>query len=758
MNVLEFIKTNNLDYQPLKLYIKGDEKKSLKIDDYYPRQNDYRKLPKQELVRRQSNLDKVNAVAIHTDDLYVLDVDFDDDKEYEKEAIEYVEEMKKILPWKKSNTKKRGCHLYFYPEKKAKKTILKKFPFVGMEVLTGQWAWSLKEGIVHNFKNEIPTYNILEMGLSKPKKEPKKEPKREIEPKKEIEENDTTAQLILNMPKESVEKYPEWFETLVKIKTLYGESYRETAKELSRKSSKFGNFDKTWDAINVKKREGVKMLDPAEDFYNIWKDNIVVNTYNGRIEIYLYKENKKIWVRDDRCLLLKHNIAEVIKKEYYDILSNNRDDDRDIEKDRLKELMNVKNNKWRTNISEVVIQRKLAESTDNIEFDSKNYLYHFDNVTLDLTDLSSRERVKEDYCTMLGAFLKPRNTEKIEKWDSIFKSIFTDEEVRDCYKRVICNSFSGRVLQKFIVCNGGGSNGKSMLDNCWKALHKDYYYKGSCTDLCLANKGGANPSLANCNRKRFKVWSEPEEGHKLQVSTIKDISGEETINSRVLYSNNTECNMGGIAVLECNKRLGLNGDTGYSTLRRFIDFHFKSTFKAKDGITEFDSPYSEENPEGYMIADPYLETKEFRDENISDLFYYLFDFMTDEGLNYHNLPDFILPKSVKDRSNAYILDNNPLLTLIKLYCEESKGSTVTLKEIRTAMEDDTNYYQLLSKAEKRNLTAPKLKKKLQEDPQLSKNFKENCRKLDLKNVLINWKLKEEEPVEKKCVVGDSDSE
>ena len=159
-----------------------------------------------------------------------------------------------------------------------------------------------------------------------------------------------------------------------------------------------------------------------------------------------------------------------------------------------------------------------------------------------------------------------------------------------------------------------------------------------------------------------------------------------------------------------------------------------------------------------MIADPYLETKEFRDENISDLFYYLFDFMTDEGLNYHNLPDFILPKSVKDRSNAYILDNNPLLTLIKLYCEESKGSTVTLKEIRTAMEDDTNYYQLLSKAEKRNLTAPKLKKKLQEDPQLSKNFKENCRKLDLKNVLINWKLKEEEPVEKKCVVGDSDSE
>ena len=53
------------------------------------------------------------------------------------------------------------------------------------------------------------------------------------------------------MPKESVENYPEWFETLVKIKTLYGESYKEVADELSRKSSKYGNFEKTWNSINI---------------------------------------------------------------------------------------------------------------------------------------------------------------------------------------------------------------------------------------------------------------------------------------------------------------------------------------------------------------------------------------------------------------------------------------------------------------------------------------------------------------------------
>ena len=285
MNVLKFIKMNNLDYQPLKLSINGKEKKSLKIQDYYPKQNDFRKLPKNELIKRQEqNLDKVNAIAIHTDNLYIIDVDFEENEIYDQEAIDWVDKMKEILPWKKSNTKKRGLHLYFYPENKIDKKILKKFPFTGIEILTGQWAWTLKDSFVENFKDKIPVYNFLE-SKPKPKKESEPKPKKESEPKPK-KEKDNTAQLILNMPKESVENYPEWFETLVKIKTLYGESYKEVANELSRKSSKYGNFEKTWNSINIKKREGVKMLDPAEDFYNLWKDNIVVNTYNGRIEIF----------------------------------------------------------------------------------------------------------------------------------------------------------------------------------------------------------------------------------------------------------------------------------------------------------------------------------------------------------------------------------------------------------------------------------------------------------------------------------------
>ena len=99
MNVLEFIKINNLDYQPLKLSINGKEKKSLKIQDYYPKQNDFRKLPKNELIKRQEqNLDKVNAIAIHTDNLYIIDVDFEENEIYDQEAIDWVDKMKEILP------------------------------------------------------------------------------------------------------------------------------------------------------------------------------------------------------------------------------------------------------------------------------------------------------------------------------------------------------------------------------------------------------------------------------------------------------------------------------------------------------------------------------------------------------------------------------------------------------------------------------------------------------------------------------------
>jgi len=312
---------------------------------------------------------------------------------------------------------------------------------------------------------------------------------------------------------------------------------------------------------------------------------------------------------------------------------------------------------------------------------------------------------------------------------------------------IIINSFNGVVLQKFIVFNGSGSNGKGMLDNCFKHLHNDYYYKGACSDLCMPNKGGSNPSLANCDKKRFCVYTEPNERDKLQVSTIKEMTGEDTINARKNYSNNTETKMGGIKIIECNKRCKLDGDTGYSIERRLIDLLFASTFKTKDGVSSFDTPYDKEtNPTGYHQANTLYETNEWREEHCSDLFYYLYDYMVENQKTYYNLSSFIVCKSVKDRTKEYIHDNNTFLETIHRYCEKSKDDYVLVKDIIRAMKEDHEYYRLLTKKEIKDLTVPKYVKKLEEDPQLSRFFRKRKRvnKKEMLNVLLHYKLKDVE--------------
>jgi hypothetical protein len=259
----------------------------------------------------------------------------------------------------------------------------------------------------------------------------------------------------------------------------------------------------------------------------------------------------------------------------------------------------------------------------------------------------------------------------------------------------------------------------------------------------MPNKGGSNPSLANCDKKRFCVYTEPNERDKLQVSTIKEMTGEDTINARKNYSNNTETKMGGIKIIECNKRCKLDGDTGYSIERRLIDLLFASTFKTKDGVSSFDTPYDKEtNPTGYHQANTLYETNEWREEHCSDLFYYLYDYMVENQKTYYNLSSFIVCKSVKDRTKEYIHDNNSFLETIHRYCEKSKDDYVQVKEIIRAMKEDP-HWNLLTKTEMKETTVPKMSKKMKDDPQLSNLYRtrKEFKGKDISNILIHYKLR-----------------
>lgn len=777
MNILEFVNKFNLNWQPIEIIITPSDKPNKEFDktqDFVscplPRTNDYRKknISKEELKRRQDTY-AFNHIAIHTSKhICVIDVDFEDDKEYSQESLDWVEEMKKVLPYKKSTTRKRGLHLFFIGNGNGFKGDRQPdTPYEDIEILTNQWSWESIDSEILNVRDSIPKMKIPSFKKCKEVTETI-----DIDIVKDAVDTavesvtDPILNWIQNMSIQKVDKYQDWFETLVAIKK-YGEQYKEAAHELSKKSSNYGKFEETWNAIKCGGNK-TSLLDsivnPSQDFYDIFGKNIVVNSFDGKKEVYCYDNKSKLWRRDDSLCLIKYNIGKILKKKYKKDLADETNEG--IVKTKLGILTkSIDGNGWRSDVAQVLLQIVIGHQYENIKFDNIDYLYHFKNTTLDLRNLSFRERVKEDYCTMFACELVPRNDEKVKMWDKIITSIFLDSEVRKTYLDVIINSFSGRVLQKFVILNGKGSNGKSMLNNCFKYLHGDYYYKGACSDLCQPSKGGSNPSLANCNKKRFCVYTEPNEKESLQVSTLKDITGEDSINARKNFSNDTHTKMGGVKLLECNKRLKLAGDTGFSLQRRIIDLLYNSTFKSKDGITELDEEYhSIDNTDGYQNANPEYETTEWREEHCSDLFHYLYDFMKTENKNYSKMSDFTICESVKKRSQAYVLDNNDFLTLVNNYCEPSKDDYVFVKDIKQAMEEDADYYSLLSKYDKKQLTIQKLKKRLQEDAQLGSFFKDRIQinKKQVYNVLLHYKLKEVEKeveeVKKECVLSDSEDD
>jgi phage/plasmid-associated DNA primase len=147
-----------------------------------------------------------------------------------------------------------------------------------------------------------------------------------------------------------------------------------------------------------------------------------------------------------------------------------------------------------------------------------------------------------------------------------------------------------------VVANGGGRNGKGVLNDLMLKMLGNFGYTGSCLVLLEGLKSGANPEVANMSRKRMVVWREPPEDRAIQFSVVKELTGGSKINARALYSNDVETHIDACFLMECNAKPRLEGDTGYSMSERVVDVPFVSTYLPKDKIRADMENVYEANP------------------------------------------------------------------------------------------------------------------------------------------------------------------
>ncbi len=242
----DFLSNNNINYFPISIRIKEDGKKELvKINGRFPKTTDFNSLSVQEIKERQKT--KLSHIAIDTNNIYHIDVDFKDDIEYSKEEIDFVNELKAKCPYYKSSSKERGLHIFF----KSKNVIdnnSKKLKFLkdkehSVELLSGLWGWCKSDAIVYNSNYNIPTLDLEEYYHKKEIKKvsSKSKIKKEIKKINTISYTNTDNEIIgiaKNINIEYLDDYDTWTRIIWSLSS-YKKTMKNTAILISKKSTKY---------------------------------------------------------------------------------------------------------------------------------------------------------------------------------------------------------------------------------------------------------------------------------------------------------------------------------------------------------------------------------------------------------------------------------------------------------------------------------------------------------------------------------------
>lgn len=297
----------------------------------------------------------------------------------------------------------------------------------------------------------------------------------------------------------------------------------------------------------------------------------------------------------------------------------------------------------------------------NIIWNSKKYLLVFENGVYDLQKNILSKGNQEDYMSLSTGYDYQEETyNKITTINNLIKQIFPIEDERIAYMTILASGLIGQTQEYFIIANGGGGNGKGVLNELFLKSVGNYGTIVPNNIILNDIKAGNNPELCLLEDKRFVVMQEPNEGDnyksvKINQSTMKQLTGGGTHKFKDLFqkSNEMEKNIYITLILECNKKPLLSGTIDESSSRRLIDVLFRSTFTQNKELLE--SAIKED----YIFeANTYYKSIEFKEEYKNSLMQIILkDYLPNFLKMKENLTEF-LPESIKERTKLYLQDSD----------------------------------------------------------------------------------------------------
>ena len=444
-------------------------------------------------------------------------------------------------------------------------------------------------------------------------------------------------------------------------------------------------------------------------------------------ELYFFEDN--FWTIDHKYNKIKKHMRDTLfkiftdKRELLNKLSYSEENEKKIKNitSSIKYINTSAKQKAIIEQISVILQNK------DYNFDcNRRELFCFKNTAYNLESNKFENINKFDYITLnCGYDWREPTEDEVSKINKFLEDIQPNTESRESVKSILRRGLYGQQDEYFVLFNGRGGNGKGVLMELFKASLNEYFYEGSNGVLTeKVKKSGANQEVANCDKKRLILYSEPDEGVKLNGSTIKYMTGNPVVNARALYSQKTKIYIHALQIMECNQRPAINGRVDASFFRRLIDILFP---------TQFVNSESEIINENYKLKDESFKKDDFKENHKFALIKILMEAK----------PKIYIPKSVKDRSEQYLLSNDEIYTFITENYQMTDCETdfVSIAELFKIYKDRPQYL-LLSYEEKREMNCRKFKEVISSNPKFSFHFRKMIKGKNYKSIVSKIKYRE----------------
>ena len=399
----------------------------------------------------------------------------------------------------------------------------------------------------------------------------------------------------------------------------------------------------------------LKLIAGHKFIYKIIGGNYILYCYNGNY-----------WQTDDIIFkkTVSNELHDFLKTLLIDVYWNSKEFHQI--KSRLDKL---KNYNYKT---ELLKTYKEYGVNDDIKFDDKWNLLGFKNMVYDMEAGEMRKYKPEDYVSMTTRYdWREPTEEETHIMSKLIELVMPIETEREAYLQILSTALSGKCLEKFIIFNGSGGNGKGMINDLLLLALGDYAMIGNNGILFEQSKTGSNPEKANLHKKRVVIFREPPEKNRFENSIIKELTGGGSISARGLYESICEKELNLTLIVECNKRPLFREEPTDADARRIVDLLFRSSFVSNDELLDNDKYIYKANTD--------FKTKKFQEQHKFALLKIL---MNTYHKYKHTNGDLVLPPSVIERSARYLeLSCNIVQWFRDNYDEASLSEYVSVRDV-----------------------------------------------------------------------------